>query len=112
MELIVAGTRQGILMVEGQCKFISEADALAALKFGHQSLMPLFNAQDELREKTGSKKKREFNPAQIEESFKLKASELMKSQVLQALKTRDKGERYALYDKAFDSAKKDRRKTW
>lgn len=107
MELIVAGTRQGILMVEGESKFISEADALAALKFGHQSLMPLLNAQDELREKTGSKKKREFTPAQIEETFKAKASEMMKAQVLQALKTREKGERYALYEKAFDSAKKE-----
>src|SRR5690606_29823459 len=48
MNVIVAGTRNGILMVEGETQFISEADMLAAIKFGHQSLMPLLNAQDEL----------------------------------------------------------------
>ena len=55
MDIIVAGTRNGLLMVEGETKFISEADVLAALKFGHQNMMPMLNAQDELREKTGSK---------------------------------------------------------
>lgn len=51
MDIIVSGTKNGILMVEGEAQFITEADALAALKFGHQSLMPLLQIQDELREK-------------------------------------------------------------
>src|SRR6185312_6875883 len=72
MNIIVAGTRNGLLMVEGETKFISEADMLAALKFGHQAMLPLLNAQDELREKAGSKAKRAFVAPMIDPEFKAK----------------------------------------
>jgi len=34
MEIFIAGTRKGILMVEGEAKFVSEEDVLEALKYG------------------------------------------------------------------------------
>src|SRR5438309_11314680 len=43
MNITVAGTRNGILMVEGESKFITEADVLEALKFAHKSMMPMFD---------------------------------------------------------------------
>lgn len=95
MDLIVAGTRNGLLMVEGETKFISEADCLAALKFGHQSMMPLLNAQDELREKVGSPAKRAFTPPAIDADFKTKAESFLKSKIANALSLRIKQERYA-----------------
>lgn len=95
MDIIVAGTRNGILMVEGETKFISEADAMAALKFGHQNLQPLLNAQDELREKTGSVSKRSFKPAEIETSFKTSVESFLKPKIEAAFKIKEKGERYA-----------------
>lgn len=100
MDLIVAGTRQGLLMVEGETHFISESDAMAALKFGHQSLMPLLNAQDELREKTGSKPKRAFKPPQVDSDFRTQAEAYLKPFIEKALSTKDKGERYSLVDQA------------
>jgi polyribonucleotide nucleotidyltransferase len=103
LDMIVAGTRNGLLMVEGECKFISEADALAALKFGHQNIMPLLNAQDELREKAGSPAKRAFTPAQIDAGFRSQVENLIKAKIEAALNTRDKGERYG----AADAAKKE-----
>lgn len=105
IDLIVAGTRQGILMVEGETNFITEADTLAALKFGHQSLMPLLNAQDELREKAGSKAKRAFNPPQIDADFKTQAVQILKPLIEKALNTKDKGERYDLVSQAKALAK-------
>lgn len=105
MDLIVAGTRQGILMVEGETKFISEEDALAALKFGHQSLMPLLNAQDELREKSGSTPKRAFTPPQVEAGFKAEVDAFLKPLIEKALSTREKSERYSLVDQAKSQAK-------
>lgn len=95
MDLIVAGTRNGLLMVEGETKFISESDCLAALKFGHQSMMPLLNAQDELREKVGSPAKRAFTPATIDADFKTKAESFLKAKIANALSLRIKQERYA-----------------
>jgi len=101
INIVVAGTRQGILMVEGECQFISEADMLAVLKFGHQSLIPLFNAQDELREKTGSKAKRNFTPYQVDESLRKNLENLLTEPLKKALSTKDKVERYEAFDKAL-----------
>jgi polyribonucleotide nucleotidyltransferase len=106
MEIIVAGTRNGLLMVEGETQFITEADALAALKFGHQALMPLLNAQDELREKFGSKAKRAFAPPQIDADFRAQAEGLLADKIKKALLTREKSERYAAYAVAKDEAMK------
>jgi polyribonucleotide nucleotidyltransferase len=104
MNIVLAGTRQGILMVEGEAKFLSEEDVLAALKFGHQSLLPLFNAQDELREKTGSKAKRPFKVAQIDNDFKEKVLQFLKSKIEAALSIREKQDRYAAVDKVTEEA--------
>ncbi len=95
MDILVAGTRNGLLMVEGETKFISESDCLAALKFGHQSLIPLLNAQDELREKAGSKAKRSFNAPVIDADFKGQAETLLKAKISAALAIREKQDRYA-----------------
>ncbi len=101
MDILVSGTKNGILMVEGEAKFISEADALAALKFGHNTLMGLLQIQDELREKTGSKEKRKFTPAVIDSDFKTQAENIMKPLVEKAMAIKIKQERYAGYAEAF-----------
>lgn len=105
MDIIVSGTKNGILMVEGEAQFITEADALAALKFGHQSLMPLLQIQDELREKTGSKAKREFTPKVIDADFKTSAENLLKPLITAAMNMKVKQDRYAGFDSAKSQAK-------
>lgn len=105
LDIIVAGTRHGLLMVEGECKFITEADMLGALKFGHQNIMPLLNAQDELREKFGSKAKRTFTPPSIDADFKTKAENFLRPKIQQALSIREKMERYATANAALAEAK-------
>ena len=104
LDMIVAGTRNGILMVEGECKFISETDALAALKFGHNSIIPLLNAQDELREKTGSKSKRTFKSPQIPTDFRDEVTSFCNPKILAALGIKEKMDRYAAFDKALTEA--------
>ncbi|MFV8258478.1 polyribonucleotide nucleotidyltransferase [Bdellovibrio bacteriovorus] len=106
MDMIVAGTRNGLLMVEGETKFISEADALAALKFGHQSLIPLLNAQDELREKAGSVAKRAFTAPSIDADFKNKAEGLLRPKIAAALSIKEKQDRYAAANEAAAEAEK------
>lgn len=104
MDIIVAGTRNGIMMVEGETKFVSEADALAALKFAHDSMAPVFNMVDELREKFGNKAKRSFTPAKIDESFERDVTEFLAPKINAALRIREKMERYATADKAKKEA--------
>ena len=102
MDIIVAGTRNGLLMVEGESRFITESDALAALKTGHASLLPVISAIEELRSKVG-KEKRPFAGPQLDASFKAKAEAFLEPKVKAAFAMRVKQERYG----ALDQAKKD-----
>lgn len=104
LEIIVAGTRNGILMVEGEANLISEADAMAALRFGHQSIIPLLNAQDELREKFGSKPKRAFTAKVIDSDFRSQVESFLKPKIKTAFAIREKQERYAAADAALKEA--------
>ncbi len=104
MDIIVAGTRNGLLMVEGETKFISEADVMAALKFGHQSLTPLFNAQDELREKMGSVPKRSYKAFTVDGDFRTLVEKDLKPKLEKALRIKEKKERYSAMDHALSEA--------
>ncbi|MDR0968104.1 MAG: polyribonucleotide nucleotidyltransferase [Holosporaceae bacterium] len=51
LDLVVAGSRDGVLMVESGAKELSEADMLAALKFGFESFQPVIDIIIQLAEK-------------------------------------------------------------
>ena len=51
LDLIVAGTVEGVLMVESQAKELSEEVMLGAVTFGHESMRPVINAIIDLAEK-------------------------------------------------------------
>jgi polyribonucleotide nucleotidyltransferase len=51
VNLIVAGSRDGVVMVEGGGQEISEEDLLDAVFFGHRSLQPILDIQEELKKK-------------------------------------------------------------
>ncbi|MCB0351492.1 MAG: polyribonucleotide nucleotidyltransferase, partial [Bdellovibrionales bacterium] len=104
MEVTVSGTKNGILMVEGESKFVSEKDVLEALKFGHKAILPVLKAQDELREKMGNKPKREFVPAEVDKSFRADAEGILTPLVKEALSQREKQVRYGNLDAALKTA--------
>jgi len=56
INIIVAGSKTGVVMVEGGGNLVSEADMLEAIFFGHQSLQPLIDLQLKLRETNGAEK--------------------------------------------------------
>jgi polyribonucleotide nucleotidyltransferase len=103
MNIIIAGTRNGVLMVEGECKFVTEADVLAALKFGHQAMMPVFDLQDQLRKLTGDQPKRAFTPAQVDPEFEKVVRDFLNPKLGSAMRIREKLKRY----EGFDAAKKE-----
>lgn len=53
LDLIYAATRELPLMIEGGGKEVSEADLLAAMKFGHETCVKLIDIQLELRKALG-----------------------------------------------------------
>ncbi|MBN2507310.1 MAG: polyribonucleotide nucleotidyltransferase [Verrucomicrobia bacterium] len=57
LDLVYVGNATDVVMFEGAAKEISEADFLAALKFGHDCCQPLIDAQQQLAAKVGKPKR-------------------------------------------------------
>jgi polyribonucleotide nucleotidyltransferase len=57
INIIVAGSKNGVVMVEGGCNIVSESDMLEAIFFGHQALRPLIDIQIKLKEINGVPKR-------------------------------------------------------
>src|SRR5437016_2040287 len=64
VNIVVAGTEGGIVMVESGAQQVSEAEVLAAIEFGHGCCKKIAAAIRELMSKAG-KKKTEFTPPAI-----------------------------------------------
>lgn len=56
LELVVAGTSDSIMMVEGEAKELTEQEILDALKFAHEEIKKIVAIQLELREVAGKQK--------------------------------------------------------
>jgi polyribonucleotide nucleotidyltransferase len=63
INIIVAGSKTGVVMVEGGGNIVSEAEMLEAIFFGHREMQPLIALQTQLREAAGVQK-RQLQPAE------------------------------------------------
>ncbi len=57
LDLVVSGTRDAIMMVEAGAKILSEAVMADAIVFGHRSLAPILDLQEQLRAQVGKAKR-------------------------------------------------------
>jgi len=87
LDFIVAASIDNILMVEGECKEISEADMLEALKLAHAAIKTQCELQVELTKAVNKMEKRKYEHELKDEGLR---DELYKS----------------LYDKVYEVAKK------
>ncbi len=75
LELIVAGTSDSILMVEGESKEVGEDDLLSALRFAQNEIKKIVQLQVELRNEAGKNKweikAKEFDPELKKEVLEL-----------------------------------------
>ena len=71
LDLVVAGTKTAVLMVESEAKELPEEVMLGAVNFGHEQMQTIINAIDELCAEVNVKKI-EWTPKEInEESYNL-----------------------------------------
>ncbi len=68
IDLTVAGSKTGVVMVEGGADIVSEKDMLDAIFFGHEAMQPLIDLQVELKAAVG-KEKRPFTPPAKDEAM-------------------------------------------
>ncbi len=97
MDIVVAASREAVIMVEGEAKFVSEADMLDAIFFAKEAIQPLLEAQEELRRKVGVAK-REVLPPVVDEALQAKVTGLAASRIAEAVKIKAKQERHNQID--------------
>ena len=61
LNIMVACTKDNLMMVEGEMNEVSEQDLIGALKAAHEAIKPMCELQDELAKELGTDKKREYN---------------------------------------------------
>jgi polyribonucleotide nucleotidyltransferase len=93
INIIVAGSKTGVVMVEGSSDIVSEKDMLDAIFFGHEELQPLIEIQEKLREACG-KPKRIFTPPETDQALVTVVQEAAAGNIREALSIPDKMPRY------------------
>ena len=97
INLVVAGTRNAVVMVEGKAKEVSEDEVLEAIFFAHAGIQPLIDAQIQWQEEIG-KEKRTVIPPEVDEALKAKVEQAAAAGLDEVLKTAEKmarSERYS-----------------
>jgi polyribonucleotide nucleotidyltransferase len=92
IEIVVAGSKDAVIMVEGGANVVSEKDMLDAVYFGHESLQPLLRAQEELRGLAGVAKREVVAPT-VDETLKARVTELAQEKISDAVRIKTKAER-------------------
>jgi polyribonucleotide nucleotidyltransferase len=103
LDLVVAGTAEGVLMVESEAKELSEADMLGAVTFGHEQMQPVINAIIELAE-LAAKEPRDLTPPPAEIDTVKAAFEAFRGDLVAAYAVVDKQERQAAVGAVRDKA--------
>jgi len=86
IDLLVGGTADSVIMIEGEMKEISEKEMLDAIKEGHKAIIKLCEFQEELREEYG-KAKRVFVPDPVDELLVSKVKELAETSIKDIVNT-------------------------
>ena len=97
LNIIVAGTEYGIVMVEAGAQQVSEEEVLGAIEFGHQCCKKIVAGIRELMKLAG-KPKREFVAAALDQALYDQISKEVRAELTDALNTEkhDKAESHTL----------------
>jgi polyribonucleotide nucleotidyltransferase len=94
INIIIAGSKSGVVMVEGGGNIVSESDMLEAIFFGHQAMQPIIDMQVKLKEIHGVPKRPFTLPEKDAELVKI-VEEKGSSRIYEALTTSGKVKRNA-----------------
>ena len=93
INIIIAGSRTGVVMVEGGGDVVSEADMLEAIFFGHKAIQPIIDIQEQLKAQIG-KTKRIFTPPEKDPALVEMLREKASAPLHEALIIPEKMKRY------------------
>ncbi len=95
LEIVVAGTANAIMMVEGGAREVPEEQVLEAIMLGHEEVKKVCAMIEELRKKAG-KPKRDFTPLTTPADLMKQIEGLAKETLNKSLKTKEKQTRYQM----------------
>ena len=93
MSIIISGTKDSIVMVEGEANFISEEDFLKVIQFGHEAIKDIVKLQEELVAECG-KTKREVPEPEVNQDLNDAIAKLIDGKISDLNSPRQKAERY------------------
>ena len=104
LDLVVAGTKDAVLMVESEASGLSEDEMLGAVKFGHENFIPIIKLIEDLAKDCKKPKweveKKDLSP--VSKNLDKKFNQDLKA----AFSTKDKQKRSSLISEITDKAKK------
>ena len=104
INLIVAGNKSAVVMVEGGGQFVSESDMIDAIFYGHKSIQPMLDMQIELKEAVG-KPKREIADGSSNDDLGKKVEEIAAPLLNETIRIADKKLRGQSRKQASNSTK-------
>ncbi len=104
LDLVVAGTKDAVLMVESEASGLTEEEMLNAVKFGHEGFVPVIEMINDLAKEC---RKPEWNIEKKDLSeIKTKLEKTFTEDLKKAFATRDKQDRSSQISEITDKAKK------
>jgi polyribonucleotide nucleotidyltransferase len=95
IDLVVSGSADSIVMVEGGSLEVSEAEILEALKVAQKGIRDVIGLQKQLVEKAGAKPKLEWTKSEIDLELQGRATDAAEDAMAQAINAADKASRSA-----------------
>lgn len=92
IDIVVAGSKEAVMMVEGGANIVSEQVMLDAIFFGHEAIQPIIAAQEELQKIVGVPKREVVAPSQ-DEALKARVAEVALENIKAAVKIKTKADR-------------------
>jgi len=103
LDLVVAGTKDAVMMVESEAYELSEDEMLGAVKFGHEQMQPVIDLIIDLAE-AAAKEPFDFQPADYSELY-AKVQAAGEAQMRAAFAITDKQERTSAISAAVEAIK-------
>jgi len=106
LNIFVAGSRDAILMVEGESNEVSEEEGLDAILFAHRSLVPILDLQERMAREIG-KEKRVFEKKALTEENLRKIATIAEAPFAEAYAIREKQDRRKRIEAIGESVRAD-----
>ena len=102
LDMVVAGTKDAVLMIESKAKEISEERIIEAIQEGHQTIKQFVSLQEELVKQVGVTKV-EVADVQYDEALYQKIESFLGNKIKENLRTGDKKETETFLDQLKDA---------